>query len=85
VVGLESRLESLPHPTEELLQTRRVVLAVEEGTFNARNPNLGSDGLQVLAVGAETDGDVLVLLAVAGDELWTAEGCQLRCGNSGRV
>lgn len=73
MVGLQAGLEALPHATEELFQTLRVLLAVEERRLDARRPDAGSDGLQIFAVGAETDGDVLILLSVASDELRAAE------------
>lgn len=74
VVGLQAGLKSLPHPAEELLESLSVLLAVEEWRFDARCPDAGPDGLQILLVGAEPDGDVLVLLTVASDELRAAEG-----------
>lgn len=73
MVGLHAGLEALPHAAEELFEALRVLLAVEERRVDSCRPDAGADGLQILAVGAETDGDVLVLLPVACDELRAAE------------
>lgn len=84
VIGLLAAAEPFPHLVEQRLQALGVLLAVEKGTLAARDPHLGPDRPQVLLVRAQLDGNVLVLLAAARNQLRTAERCQLRGGHSVR-
>lgn len=84
VIGLLAAAEPLPHLVEQRLQALGVLLAVEEGALAARHPHLGPYRPQVLLVRAQLDGNVLVLLAAARNQLRTAERGQLRGSHSVR-
>lgn len=85
MIRLHAGFEALPHTLEQLLETLCVLFAVEERTIDACKPHLGPDRFQVLAVCAETNRNVLVLLTVASDELWAAECRKLRCCDPGNT
>lgn len=82
--GFAARM-SAPHSFVQLLQTVRILFAVEQRTLLARLPHLGSNGATVVTIVAQPNGNLFVLLARACDQLWTAERGQLGRSDSERI
>lgn len=79
MIRLHASFEALPHALEKLLETLSILRTVKQRTIDAREPHLSTDGFQELAISAETDGDVLVFLAIPCYQLRASECRQLRC------
>lgn len=77
MIRLQVGFHSLPHSLEKLLEPLSILLAVEERTLDSCHPHLGAHCLEIFAIAAEADGDVLIFLTVARNQLRTSERREL--------
>ena len=96
MLGRQPFYASLPHPPIEILEVFGVGFAVEKrrgpirlrAAVTARNepstvePDFDARGFKVFGIRPETNGNILVVVVVFGDQLGAAEGEELGRGDS---